>query len=242
MAIEKPSPIQVWAGDADPADIAEPSGGQQLAGFTPTIAAPPMQWVNWILKQATGIASYMMAKGVPDYDADEVYSGGDTVRWTDGLIYEHKDIGNTTGIAPPRANTWDLFGATWLPDVLKDSLAAKLPALMLAGLLSVSKTEQYGTYAYGACRIAGLIQFAWKQMTLDMGGNYPVNTAMTWKKPFFALSAVMATPRTANCTFYIPTSDENGCTVGVQSTQTSPPNPATAFVFAIGFPTSDAWT
>jgi hypothetical protein len=235
MSITKPTVSNVWASAAAEGDIVTPSGGQQVAGFTPSIAAPPYQWMNWVLKQATSMGRYLMARGIPSYDADETYSGFDVCRWTDNIVYEHLDIGNTIGIAPPQSNTWQPFGATWLPDALKASLATKLPALMIVaikGLLGIY-SQVNGDVTAGTIQFGG-IQLCWRKYTFTISNTLPVSGSVTWDNPFGAIFGVLATPVDYHLIVSIPHCSTTGADVVPTVTGSSVWQTASAFILAIG--------
>ena len=87
MSIAQPTREVAWASAAAGADIAEPSDGQKLSGWTGT-PAPIYQWFNWILWKAAAWISYLRARGIADYDAVESYRVGDRVQGSDNKAYK----------------------------------------------------------------------------------------------------------------------------------------------------------
>jgi len=111
MSSLKPAISAVWASTAPagPTGIEDP-GAVKLNGWTAASACPPFSWMNWILNKCDAIASYLIARGIPDYDATETYRLGDTVQWTDALVYRRIGANNSTGIAPSNASYWQQWG------------------------------------------------------------------------------------------------------------------------------------
>jgi hypothetical protein len=114
MSSAKPAPSSVWASTASagPTGIEDP-GAVKLNGWESGSACPPFSWMNWILNKCDAIASYLMARGIPDYDAAETYRLGDTIQWTDGFVYRQIHPTNTSfGVAPSNTGYWMPWGNT----------------------------------------------------------------------------------------------------------------------------------
>jgi hypothetical protein len=93
----------VWAAGVG-APVIEPPYGVQQNGWSDT-SRPPFQWFNWLLNKLDAWSLYLRARGIPDYDAAEIYSPGDVCQWTDGLTYRRIGTGNTS-VAPSDTSFW----------------------------------------------------------------------------------------------------------------------------------------
>ena len=236
-----------WASSADSGDIVTPSDGQQAAGFTPTIAAPPYQWMNWILKQVSTLGRYLRSRGVPDYNEAEQYSKGDVVQVagaTDTTVYQCKVTPPFNGFSPGNATYWEIFGFSWLPDALESALAAgTLPSLMensLLGLFGVTKsTGGSAGSEEGLIQLFGW-QICWRQLSLHISGNLPTATAFTWRTAFGTCWGAVAVPQEASLVVAVTASNNAGATITPTPTDhTLTWGGASAFVIGIGLaPTS----
>ena len=181
MSITKPPVKPVWAYGADPGDIAEPTA-LESSGWTASSAAPPYDWMNWLIKRATDLGTYLMARGVPDYDAAETYSNYDTVRGPNGTVYE---CINATGVtAPPSAN-WQVFGMTWLPSAILPNLVNLLPsqAAFITGMKTALGIGLTADISGGVFDCAGF-RIAWLNGSLDRSNGYITTTTFTWPHAF----------------------------------------------------------
>lgn len=79
MSIAKPALKNPWASSGS-ANMADP-GGANETGMTSTAASIPRRFLNWILNRIETPVRYLVARGIPDYDANESYSVGDRVQW-----------------------------------------------------------------------------------------------------------------------------------------------------------------
>ena len=235
MSIARPEVNTIW-GSSGAGNIESPAG-LVATGWVNSAGAPSYQWMNWILNVLHRMAEYLICRGIPDWSSEETYSVGDTVRYTDGKVYECTTA-PTSNQVPTNVTYWQIFGTSWLPDALKNSLASSLPPLISSAMATLLKLTWTGTVTKGTAGFGGLVQFAWDTVTMHQSGEFPGNTAITWNAPFAAIIGVLLTPKEANCTLYVDAQDTTGCTIGVQSTPTSPPNPAHVFVLGIGTPTS----
>lgn len=114
MSITKPTWVQrIWAGLAAGGDVVEPPDVLKDAGWTATSAAPPYQYVNWLLNKVHAISRYLASRGIPDYDSGETYIAGDVVQWSvtlggDGGIYYVPDgVTSFSNQAPSNASYWN---------------------------------------------------------------------------------------------------------------------------------------
>ena len=215
MSISRPSltDVVIWAGAAAPGDIATPTTGQQAAGWTPTPAAPPYQWMNWIKNFLSKGVLYLMGRGISDYDATLDYGTNDTVRGADGKVYESMGF-TSAGNAPPNGTYWRIFGVGWLEDALKTSLADSLPPLMAAvmhNLLGINFTyasvPTRGTFDCGGVRIA------WFGVPLSTSNGYVTTTTVHWLSPFGDIFTAVATPYGPDILISIPALDATSVTL-----------------------------
>ena len=241
MSIQKPNLIVPWASNPDPGDIITPSEPQQEAGFTPTIAAPPYQWVNWVMNALGKGVRYMMGRSISDYNGSEQYSKGDCVQaeGDPGTVYQCIETPPAPGHGLAESTYWEIFGTTWLPDALKTSLATKLPSLMLSALLTLMRVAVTGYATNGTIQFFGQqIAFNLVTYTTDNGyisGGFPISQPITWQIPFGTIYGTIATPLEGNTVISIQAQTVNGCNVTPQTlVSTNPANPLHVFVIAIG--------
>jgi hypothetical protein len=193
MSITKPPVKNFWANAAASGDLIEPSDAVKEAGMTAISAAIPFQWFNWICKQATSVGAYLMARGIPDHDAGESYTVGDVVQAvSDGSVWRCKQACAGTQAVAENAY-WEHFGANWLADALKTSLAASLPALMLAAmktLLGIGLTADItgGHFDCGGLRIG------WLTGALGKSNGYVTTSTFTWPAAFEPAYGAMPVP------------------------------------------------
>ena len=113
MSIAKPTLSDIWANAAPAGDtgIADP-GGLKDTGWTAASACPPFSWMNWILNKCDSGLRYLLARGIPDWDAAESYSVGDRVQGSDGVTY----VAIATSGAPGAGENPGIGGRTkWAP-------------------------------------------------------------------------------------------------------------------------------
>lgn len=85
MSISKPTLTKPWASDVS-ANRADP-GGVNDTGIPADGKSIPRRWLNWVLNKVDAATRYLVARGIPDWDANEVYTENDRVQWTDGNCY-----------------------------------------------------------------------------------------------------------------------------------------------------------
>lgn len=109
MSIAKPPLSNVWgdAAPSGPTGIEDP-GGVKDTGWTAASACPPFSWMNWILNKLDVGVRYLLARGIPDYDASELYNAGDIVQHS-GVTYRAISAG-PFGVAPPNVTYWEPWG------------------------------------------------------------------------------------------------------------------------------------
>ena len=205
--MSKPGVFAPWASSAAPGDISTPLTGQQAAGFTPTIAAPPYQWMNWVLNWLGQVSSYLMERGVPDYDATQQYVQGDTVQLYGGgavpTVYQYINTSPATGVPPllpANSAYWQVFGTNWLPAAISSPLAtlwaSSLPSSLSTAILSMlGLSVTTGTWEGGPAATLSLrgIQIVWQKLTFPNAGGYPTDLSISWFTPFVGTPAVLVT-------------------------------------------------
>jgi hypothetical protein len=116
MSTAKPPLSETWADTAPAGDtgILDP-GGLKSTGWTAATAAPAFSWMNWILNKVDAGMRYMLARGIPDYDANEDYTSGDKSRSVvDGNTYTCILANGHTSAKEPHVNPtyWIRWGHT----------------------------------------------------------------------------------------------------------------------------------
>jgi hypothetical protein len=83
----------------------EDPGGVNDTGYTVTDKGPPRKWFNWILNKIETPLRYLLARGIPDFDALESYSVGDRIQWGGALgmtfVCIVANVGNGDGTNNP---------------------------------------------------------------------------------------------------------------------------------------------
>jgi hypothetical protein len=127
MAIEKPTLSKPWADDVA-ANRADP-GGVNDSGVPADGKSIPRRWLNWILNKVDTATRYLVARGVPDWDAAETYDTHDRVQ-SGGHTYRCRQA--STNNEPSASPTyWEVWGytATRFGITFTGLLAAAFPAL-----------------------------------------------------------------------------------------------------------------
>lgn len=244
MSIAQPDlDANPWASGAAEGDISTPSYGQQLAGFTPTIAAPPYQWMNWVLKQTSTLGRYLRSRGIPDYNSAEQYSKGDVVQVagaTVSTVYQCKVTPPFNGFATDNTTYWEIYGVSWIPDAIKTALAESLPPLIhvalrtLFGFSSNLEIDHNGDPVAGTIRWGGW-QLSWVNYSFTIGaGSVPQAGSVTWDMPFGAIYGVMATPIDYHLVVSIPHWRTTGADIVPTVIGTLTWMTASTFILAIG--------
>ena len=208
----KPPIKPAWAFDATEPDIYEPNDAVKASGWTATNPAPPYQWENWLHNYAMKAVRYLSGNGIPAYDAVEEYAVGDVVQYgTPSKTYQcvAATPGNTV---PTNASFWEVYGVSWLPDALKASLAASLPALMLAAmktLLGINLTADItgGTFDCGGLRIG------WLNDALGKSNGNVTTSTFTWSAAFENVFGAVAMPYGADVVLSVSAFDTSTCTI-----------------------------
>ncbi len=233
MSIARPSltDVVIWAGAAASGDISTPTTSQQGAGFTDTPAAPPKEWFNWIQKFVSSCALYLMGRGISDYDATLDYGTNDTVRGTDGKVYESKGY-TPAGNAPPNGTYWRIFGVGWIEDALKTSLAASLPALMLSSIKTLLGVQIAYSDAGAATFDCGGLRINVATLTLNVSNGNVTTTTFNWRAPFGLIFGALAN-QVSDADIIVSTAPTpTACTVVPRGSS------AGAAVFVVGFGTT----
>lgn len=133
MSITKPTLSKPWASDVS-ANISDPGGGNDT-GMPANAKSIPRKWLNWILNKVDYATRYLMARGIPDWDAAEVYTQNDRVQWTDGNCYRLR-LSTATGNAedPSHVLIWEpwAYSATQFISAFGTLLTSAFPDLFAA--------------------------------------------------------------------------------------------------------------
>ncbi len=109
MAITKPPVLPAWA---DAGDKVQPSNAELSTGWPLSAIPPSRQRFNWILNYCANAVRYFARRGLPDYDAAEIYMTGDRVLGAEGKTYVCTSD-NTLNTAPPtNPSKWMRWGYT----------------------------------------------------------------------------------------------------------------------------------
>jgi hypothetical protein len=240
--MSKPSIFAPWASGAAGGDIAQPSTGQQAAGFTPTIAAPPYQWFNWALNWLGQVAAYMMERSIADYDSLQTYAVGDVVQIPNRTVYQCIATSPITGIAPPSFGNWEVFGVTWLPAAISTPLvnmwSNAFPSTLLTAMLAALGVKVNVQSTYGTFRLNGF-QLCWEYFAFPYSGAYPTNKTIAYDSAFAAGSTpyAVSTCDAANEVTSVVPLGNTGCNIVpslVNISQGAPPAGMHGTVIAIG--------
>lgn len=138
MAITAPSSrAAVWA---ESGQTTEPSQGEQQSGFV--AGKPPRRKMNWLMNWVDNAVQWILALGVPEYDAGRVYSPGARVIYGDNKYgYMRVGAGTTTNVAPTDASKWMRWGHT--DDEANALIDAKLGTI--SGALAEATITPSGT-------------------------------------------------------------------------------------------------
>lgn len=89
----KPSVRNAWGANAGGGDLADPGDTYAANGWQLGVK-PPRQYFNWVLNYTMAGIRYLCQKGVPDWDATEVYPNGAIVRASNNALYINGPPGN----------------------------------------------------------------------------------------------------------------------------------------------------
>jgi hypothetical protein len=248
MSIDNPGVKPVWADQAAPADILEPSDARKRTGFTREAPCPPYNVLNWLWNHAIGVVSYLKARGIADYDPKEDYRPGDCTQFPpwpaeDGAVYRCK--APCRGVEPTDADHWEFFGVrgNWLADALKDRLVSTLPEVAgfvtsMAAKLGIWKgftAQQSSGFGWTTLKVFG-IQISHALVTFEKSGGYPVSLALTWPAEFGSIEGVIATPyATNNLYLNVAAKSTTNATITPETIAgASFPGDVKAFVLAVG--------
>lgn len=108
MAITKPDVLPPWA---ESGDTVQPTNAEIQVGWPVGATPPSRQRFNWVLRYCMNGVRYIMRRGIPDWDPDDIYSEGARVQGPDGLTYE--SLTTNTGATPASSpSDWRRWGLT----------------------------------------------------------------------------------------------------------------------------------
>jgi hypothetical protein len=117
--------------------------------------------------------------------------------------------GNTV---PTNASFWEIYGVSWLPDALKASLAASLPALMLAAMKTLLGITLAGDITGGTADCGGL-RIGWLTGALDKSNGTITTSTFTWSAAFENVFGAVATPFGADIQVHVGAFDATTVTL-----------------------------
>lgn len=113
MAITKPEVIPTWA---EGGDKIRPSDVEITTGWPVSNVPPSRQRFNWLFNYLMNAVRYLTRRGIPDWDATETYSIGDSVIGPDNKIYRALTGGNLNKTPAGNPDDWS-FWISGLSDV-----------------------------------------------------------------------------------------------------------------------------
>lgn len=135
MSIAKPSLRLPWSSSV-PSNMADP-GGVAANGIPAEGCSIPRRWLNWILNQVDTVGRYLVARGIPDYDATESYTIGDRVQHSLGgpfpatFVCTQACTGQTPALDSEYWEYWAYSAASFAAS-FAEALAAAFPTLLAA--------------------------------------------------------------------------------------------------------------
>lgn len=108
MSITKPTLTKPWASDAS-ANMVDP-GGANDTGMPSAAKSIPRRWLNWILNKVDAATRYLVARGIPDWDAAEDYTVGDRIQGSNGRTYKCILASHDNN---PTNRGWDTYWEEW---------------------------------------------------------------------------------------------------------------------------------
>jgi hypothetical protein len=115
----KPPLVPVWASTATPTtDIVKPSDSYIATGWPLSSTPPSRQYFNWFQNYTSAGISYILHRGISDWDGGQTYAVNDVVQ-SNGYLYQSA-LGNNTGNAPPSVasginSNWDVIHVITAP-------------------------------------------------------------------------------------------------------------------------------
>lgn len=125
MSMNKPTLSKPWSFD-DASNISDP-GGVNDSGLPDSAKSIPRRWLNWALNKVDTATRYLMARGIPDWDAAESYRAFDRVQRS-GTTY--MALTTSTNKDPElNESDWMIWGftATAFVDKFIELLAVHFP-------------------------------------------------------------------------------------------------------------------
>lgn len=108
MSIAKPTLSNPW-GSSTPANLANP-GAVNETGMGVGAKSIPRRWLNWVLNKIENPIRYLVARGLPDYDAAESYSVHDKVQQGGTTWSCIADVSGVSPSDPTGATYWSRWG------------------------------------------------------------------------------------------------------------------------------------
>lgn len=106
---QKPTLSKPWCFD-DANNMLDP-GGVNDGGLPASAKSIPRRWLNWILNKVDYATRYLMARGIPDWDADEIYTAFDRVQRL-GTTYMARVESTNVDPDGDDGTNWMLWGFT----------------------------------------------------------------------------------------------------------------------------------
>lgn len=148
MAITKPPVLPSWA---EAGDKVQPSNAEIQAGWPLSSIPPSRQRFNWLLNFLANGIRYFSRRGLPDYDAAEIYMIGDRIIGDDGKTYRSL-VDNNTGQTPSAQPTkWEEWAPSLsrLADLLQKQTYTAFTTAGAAPNFTLTPTPAITAYAAG---------------------------------------------------------------------------------------------
>jgi len=202
MSIAKPTLTNVWA-SSGASNIADP-GGVNDTGIPSGAKSIPRRWFNWVLHKIESPVRYLIARGVPDYDADEYYTVGDRVQKSIGGVYPATFLCFTPchGAAPTGEDddpNWMKWGysagdfavafASAFTAAFADAFDSRLGTVSAeaeTGTVTVTAVDDNATIAYRwVCRFPGsTVKLVFVRLTLTAADHMSADLTLSGSAAF----------------------------------------------------------
>lgn len=106
MASIKPKVLPTWAATGDKV---QPSDVEIGVGWTASNVPPSRQRFNWFFNYVMNGIRYLTRRGMPDWDAEETYSIGDSIIGPDNKIYRSLTGNNTNKTPSSNPDDWHVW-------------------------------------------------------------------------------------------------------------------------------------
>lgn len=111
MSMNKPTLSKPWSFD-DSSNLGDP-GGVNDSGLPASAKSIPRKWFNWILNKVDYATRYLVARGIPDWDAAESYTTHDRVQGSNGGTFRaKKDSTDKDPTDQDNAEFWEAWAYT----------------------------------------------------------------------------------------------------------------------------------